>query len=81
MEIITSCSISSQDSCTWIHLSDSFDPAAGSPSGSEAADSVLVGSPVVNGDGTETVTYRDTIAFTAASKRFMRLEVKLAASP
>ncbi|RYD22605.1 MAG: hypothetical protein EOP88_07440 [Verrucomicrobiaceae bacterium] len=40
-------------------------------------DAILVGSPVNNGDGTETVTYRDTVAQTAASKRFMKLQVKL----
>ncbi len=40
-------------------------------------DAVLVGSPVANGDGTETVTYRDSVAQTAATRRFMKLQVKL----
>ncbi len=39
---------------------------------------VLVGTPVSNGDGTETVTYRDSIAQTAAARRFMKLQVTLA---
>ena len=46
--------------------------------GTWAGGSVIVGSPVSNGDGTETVTYRDTVAQTAASHRFMRLQVTLA---
>ncbi|MEY4483174.1 MAG: hypothetical protein RL693_626, partial [Verrucomicrobiota bacterium] len=41
------------------------------------ADAVLVGSPVNNGDGTETVTYRDSVPADQAgtTRRFMRLEV------
>lgn len=45
--------------------------------GTWAGGSVIVGSPVNNGDGTETVSYRDTVAITAATKRFMRLKVTL----
>ncbi len=50
----------------------------GSLPGTWAGGAVLVGSPVSNGDGTETVTYRDSVAQTAASHRFMRLQVTLA---
>lgn len=41
------------------------------------ADTVQVGSPVNNGDGTETVTYRDSVPTNqvGTSRRFMRLEV------
>lgn len=41
------------------------------------ADAVQVGSPVNNGDGTETITYRDSVPVNQAgtSRRFMRLEV------
>ena len=38
---------------------------------------VIVGSPVNNGDGTETVTYRDNIALSAApGPRFLRVQVQ-----
>lgn len=50
----------------------------GSLSATWAGGAVIVGSPVSNGDGTETVTYRDTVAQTAANQRFMRLQVTLA---
>jgi uncharacterized delta-60 repeat protein len=43
--------------------------------GSWNADAVLVGAPVINGDGTETVTFRDSVPRTSATQRFMRLEV------
>ncbi|CAN5777511.1 hypothetical protein BH11VER1_BH11VER1_22360 [soil metagenome] len=41
------------------------------------ADAVQVGSPVNNGDGTETVTYRDSVPTNqlGTSRRFMRLDV------
>jgi subtilisin family serine protease len=39
---------------------------------------VLVGTPTANGNGTETVTYRDSTAMNAASKRFMRVAVTIA---
>ncbi len=39
---------------------------------------VLVGSPLNNGDGTETVTYRDSVAQGSAPNRFMRVQVTLA---
>lgn len=40
------------------------------------ADPVLVGSPVANGDGTETVTYRDSVeASSAAPRRFLRVQI------
>lgn len=38
---------------------------------------IEVGVPVDNGDGTETVTIRDTVSFTASQKRFIRLKVTL----
>jgi hypothetical protein len=40
-------------------------------------DAVLVGNPISNSDGTETVTYRDSTPLTSAAKRFMRLRVSL----
>ena len=46
--------------------------------GTWAGDAVLVGTPVSNGDGTETVTYRDSVAKIAATHRFMRVLVTLA---
>ena len=42
-----------------------------------AGDAVLVGNPISNSDGTETVTYRDSVPITSAAKRFMRLKVSL----
>ncbi|MGV3661762.1 MAG: Calx-beta domain-containing protein [Prosthecobacter sp.] len=36
---------------------------------------VLVGTPTDNGDGTETVTFRDTTAISGAIRRFMRVQV------
>lgn len=38
-------------------------------------DAVMVGSPVSHGDGTETVTFRDTTALSSAPRRFMRVQV------
>jgi hypothetical protein len=35
----------------------------------------ISGTPVDNGDGTETVTFRDTLRITDAPRRFMRLVV------
>ncbi|MCW1924472.1 hypothetical protein OKA05_18035 [Luteolibacter arcticus] len=46
--------------------------------GSWMGDAVLVGTPVSNGDGTETVTYRDSVASIAATHRFMHVLVSLA---
>ncbi len=40
------------------------------------ATAVIVGSPASNGDGTETVTFRDSTAITGAIKRFMRVMVQ-----
>lgn len=40
---------------------------------------VIVGPPVDNGDGTETVTYRDSQAISASSRRAMRVKVEAAA--
>lgn len=40
-----------------------------------SSNAVLVGSPVANGDGTETVTFRDPTASTSSSRRFMRVQV------
>lgn len=37
---------------------------------------VQVGSPVNNGDGTETVTWRDTVPKTSATQRYMRLQIQ-----
>lgn len=39
------------------------------------ADSVQVGVPADNGDGTETVTFRDRVAMDGAPRRFMRVRV------
>ena len=44
------------------------------------ADAVLVGTPVDNGDASETDIYRDTIPLTAAARRFLRLRVVRTAS-
>jgi hypothetical protein len=35
----------------------------------------MVGTAVDNGDGTETVTFRDTLRTTDAPRRFLRLKV------
>ncbi len=43
--------------------------------GTWTADTVPVGSPAANGDGTETVTVRSPAAITPGSKRFMRIEI------
>ena len=37
---------------------------------------VMVGSPVNNGDGTETVTYRDNTPISGATQRFLRVQVQ-----
>jgi hypothetical protein len=37
---------------------------------------VIVGSAVSNGDGTETVTFRDSVPITGATQRFMRVQVQ-----
>jgi hypothetical protein len=41
------------------------------------APAVQVGAPLANGDGTETVLYRDTVPADTASRRFLRLNVTL----
>jgi uncharacterized delta-60 repeat protein len=43
--------------------------------GSWSADALLVGTPTIHGDGTETVTYRDAVATSSASRRFLRVQV------
>jgi len=40
-----------------------------------SAGPVQVGSAVANGDGTETVTYRDTVAVGSGARRFLRVQV------
>jgi uncharacterized delta-60 repeat protein len=50
-----------------------------SAAGPWTANAVLVGTPVNNGDGTETVTYRDSVPFGSSnSLRFMRVYVTVA---
>jgi hypothetical protein len=50
-----------------------------SPAGPWNADAVLVGTPVNNGDGTETVTYRDSTPLASPNTlRFMRVNVTVA---
>lgn len=39
------------------------------------ANAVMVGSPTPNGDGTETVTFRDSTAISTGLRRFMRMQV------
>jgi hypothetical protein len=50
---------------------------SGSLVGTWASDAVLIGNPITNSDGTETVTYRDSTPLTNAGRRFMRLKVAL----
>jgi hypothetical protein len=40
-------------------------------------EAALAGPPVNNGDGTETVVFRDTVAVPEADRRFIRLRVSL----
>ncbi len=49
--------------------------ATGDLAGVWAETPVLLSGPVANGDGTETVTYRDATPLTGAAKRFLRLKV------
>ena len=49
--------------------------ATGDLAGVWDATPVPLSGPVANGDGTETVTYRDATPFTGATKRFLRLKV------
>jgi Gametolysin peptidase M11 len=46
-------------------------------SGTWMSDAIQVGAGINNNDGTETVTYRDSVAQSSAAKRFMRLKVIL----
>ncbi len=48
---------------------------SGDLSGAWAGGAVQVGSATANGDGTETVTFRDSTALSAGAKRFLRLQV------
>jgi uncharacterized delta-60 repeat protein len=48
----------------------------GAVTGTWNADAVIVGSPVSNGDGTETVTYRDSVPQPSNAQRFMRVQVQ-----
>lgn len=43
--------------------------------GTWLSNAVMVGTPTSNGDGTETVTYRDNVPVTPGSRRFMRVQV------
>lgn len=43
----------------------------------EASDLIVVGTPVANGDGTETVTYRSNHPHASRSKEFLRLHVEI----
>ena len=52
---------------------------SGSAGGPWNADAVLVGAPVINGDGTETLTYRDSTPLVSPNTlRFMRVNVTVA---
>lgn len=46
--------------------------------GTWLSNAIQVGSPINNGDGTETVTFRDTTPLTSAAMRFLRLQVSRA---
>ena len=54
-----------------------YTPQSGAPLGTWNGLPVQVGSPVINADGTETVTFRDSVPFDPATTplRFMRLQV------
>lgn len=52
-----------------VEASDDLSPA------SWTTTPILVGQPTDNGDGTETITFRDTVPMHTASRRFMRLRV------
>lgn len=56
-----------------------YTPQSGAVPGTWDGVPVLVGSPVSNGDGSETVTYRDSVPVNQAgvTKRFMHLQVTL----
>ena len=49
--------------------------SSGDLTGAWSTDAVQVGSAVSNGDGTETVTYRDSLPANAGSRRFLRVLV------
>lgn len=69
--------LSYRQSMTVTDLTFTTELNAGSfSSGSWVTGGVLLGSPVNNGDGTQTVTIRDTVPISSAtSERFMRLRV------
>ncbi|MCX6936961.1 MAG: hypothetical protein NTU80_03545 [Verrucomicrobia bacterium] len=48
---------------------------SGDLAGAWTTDAVQVGSATSNGDGTETVTYRDSVAINPAAKRFLRIQI------
>ena len=48
---------------------------SGDLSGAWTTDAVQLGSATSNGDGTETVTYRDSVSISPASKRFLRIQI------
>ncbi len=49
---------------------------SGALGGAWTATTLPVGSPTSNGDGTETVTFRDNIPLTGAIQRFLRLQIQ-----
>jgi len=53
----------------------SYTPQSGGAVGTWNGAPVLVGTPVNNPDGTQTVTYRDSVSSTGVSRRFMRVQV------
>ncbi len=48
---------------------------SGDLTGAWTTDAVQVGSATSNGDGTETVTYRDSATITGTAKRFLRIQI------
>ncbi|MHA3773686.1 hypothetical protein ACXR0O_19295 [Verrucomicrobiota bacterium sgz303538] len=50
--------------------------STGDVNGTWTAGPVPVGTPIPRGDGTETVTYRDTTAISASQRRFLRISVQ-----
>ena len=53
-----------------------YTPQSGAPPGTWAGTPVIVGAPVTNGDGTQTVTFRDNVPVgVPPQQRFMRLQV------
>lgn len=53
-----------------------YTPQSGAPIGTWTGAPIIVGTPISNGDGTQTVTFRDSVPITAATpQRYIRLQV------